>query len=126
MQEMQQNQGAYASQQNQANLASDARMGNIESTIRGSQEAIRIEFDKAAAQRAQQFAKIIADATAEFNIQRQLQQDIVDAVKLELNKLQQQIEQGGSKESGSKYGKSFLPVKELKPPKLCKEEQWRD
>ena len=64
MQEMQQNQGTFASQTNQARLASDARMGTIESTIRGSQEAIRIEFDRAAAQRATQFASLIADATA--------------------------------------------------------------
>ena len=92
--------GEFASQQNQSNLANDTRLGNIESTIRGSQEAIRIEFDKAAAQRAQQFASLIADATAEFNVQRQQQQGIVDAVKLEPDKLQQQIEQGSSKEGG--------------------------
>ena len=126
MQEMQQNQGTFASQTNQARLASDARMGTIEATIRGSQEAIRIEFDRAAAQRAAQFASLIADATAEFNVQRQQQQGIVDAVKLELDKLQQQIEQGGSKEGGKSFGKSFIPVKELKPKTLVKEEQWRD
>ena len=63
MQTMQQDQGTFASQTNQAQMVSDARMGTIESTIRGSQEAIRIEFDRAAAQRAAQFASLIADAT---------------------------------------------------------------
>ena len=126
MQQMQQDQGTFASRVNQKQGTDDARMGTIESTIRGSQEAIRIEFDRSAAQRAAQFASLIADATAEFDKQRKQQQDIVDAVQLELNKLQQQIEQGSSKDNGNKNGKSFLPVKELKPPKLCKEEQWRD
>ena len=119
LQQMLQDQGVHASQVN-------SRIASIESTIRGSQEAIRVEFDRSAASRAQQIAKVISDAKAEFDNQRQLQQGIVDAVRLELDKLQAQIEQGSSKDSGQKFGKSFIPVKDMKPPKLCKEEQWRD
>ena len=126
LQQMQQDQGTFASQVNQAHAATGVRMATIESTIRDREEAIRIEFDRTAAQRAAQLASVIGDAKAEFDKQRQLLQGITDAVQLEFNKLQQQIEQGGSKDNGNKNGKSFLPVKELKPPKLCKEEQWRD
>ena len=119
LQQMQQDQGSFASQAN-------ARMGTIESTIRGSQEAIRVEFDRTAAQNAQQHASVIGDAKAEFDKQRLLLQGVTEAMQLELNKLQQQIEDGGSKGGGNSNSKSFLPVKELKPPKLGKEEQWRD
>ena len=126
LQQMLQDQGTFASQMNQTQGLNDTRMATIESTIRGSQEAIRVEFDRSAAARAVQLATVIADAKAEFDKQRLLQQGIVDAVQLELDKLQKQIELGSSKDSGNKFGKSFIPVKELKPPKLCKEEQWRD
>ena len=93
LQQMQQDQGTFASQVNQTQIANDARMGTIESTIRDREEAIIIEFDRTAAQRAAQLASVIGDAKAEFDKQRQLLQGITDAVQLEFNKLQQQIEQ---------------------------------
>ena len=62
LQKMLQDQSTFASQVNQTQGLNDARMGTIESTIRGSQEAIRVELDRAAAERAQQLASVIADA----------------------------------------------------------------
>ena len=82
LQQMQQDQGTFASQVNQTQGLNDARLGTIESTIRGSQEAIRVEFDRTAAQRAAEFASVIGDAKAEFEKQRQLLQGITDAVQL--------------------------------------------
>ena len=98
----------------------------IETTIRDREEAIRIAFDGTAAQRASELATVVSDAISEFEKQRQLLQEVTAAVQVELHKLQQQVDQSSTKEGGSRGGKSFLPVKELKPPKLCKEEQWRD
>ena len=85
LQQMQLDQGSFASQVN-------ARMGAIESTIRGSQEAIRVEFDRTAATNAAQHASVIGDAKTEFDKQRLLLQDVTEAMRLELNKLQRQIE----------------------------------
>ena len=56
------------------------------------------------------------------------------AVQAELVKLQQQIDDGAARVPGAsggaggehKFNKGFIPVKELKPVKLAKEEQWRD
>ena len=90
------------------------------------EEAIRIAFDTTVAQRAAELAAVVADARSEFDKQRRQLQDISNAVQLEFNKLQQQIEQGNPRDGGNKNGKGFLPIKELKPPKLGKEEQWRD
>ena len=104
LQQMQQDQGTFASQVNQTQLTNDTRVGVIESTIRDREEAIRVEFDRTAAQRAAQLASVIGDAKADFDKQRQLLQGVTDAVQLEFNKLQQQVEQGGSKESGNKNG----------------------
>ena len=63
---MQQYQGTFASQVNQAQAETGVRMANIESTIRDREEAIRIEFDRTAAQRAAQLASVIGDAKTEF------------------------------------------------------------
>ena len=111
LQQMLQDQSTFASQVNQTQGLNDARMGMIESTIRGSQEAIRVEFDRTTAERAQQLASVISDAKNEFEKQRLLQQGIVEAVQLELDKLQKQIEQGGSKDSGNKFGKASFQLK---------------
>ena len=64
LQQMQQDQGTFASQVNQTQLTNDTRVGVIESTIRDREEAIRVEFDRTAAQRAAQIALAISDATA--------------------------------------------------------------
>ena len=82
-------------------------------------------FAQLSAQRAAEMAALVADARTEFDNQRQQLQSITGAVQVEFTKLQQQIDQGGTKESGTKLGKGFLPIKELKPHKLSKEEQWR-
>ena len=98
----------------------------IETIFRDREEAIRAAFDSTAAQRAAELASVVSDARSEFEKQRQLLQEITSAVQVEFHKLQQQVDQGQTKEGGNRGGNSFLPVKELKPPKLCKEEQWRD
>ena len=113
-------QGEFASQINAENRQTSSIIATIETTIRDREEAIRVAFDHTAAQRAAELASVVADARSEFDKQRQLLQDITSAVQLELNKLQQQIEQGSSKDGGNRNGKSFLLVKELKPPKLGK------
>ena len=68
-------------------------------------------------------AAVSAEAKVEFDIQRQQLQPIVTAVHSELVRLQQQIDQGGGGKEGGTQG---FPRKEFKPPKLAKEEQWRE
>ena len=126
LQQIQADQGTFATQMNTEMLQSRNRMLAIETTIRDREEAIRTAFDTTAAQRAAELASVVSDARSEFDKQRQLLQDITNAVQVEFHKLQQQVDQSSTREGGSRGGKSFLPVKELKPPKLCKEEQWRD
>ena len=66
LQQMQQDQGTFASQVNAEQLATNARMATIESTIRDREEAIRVAFDHTAAQRAAELATVVGDARAEF------------------------------------------------------------
>ena len=66
----------------------------------------------------------MAEARTEFDTQRQQLQSITGAVQVEFTKLQQQLDQGSTREAGPKLGKGFLPIKELKPNKFCKEEEW--
>ena len=122
----QQHQGSFASRLNTDIAEMVSRIGAIETTIRDREEAIKIAFDVTAAQRASELAAVVAQAKSEFDTQRQQLQTITGAVQTEFTKLQEQIEQGAAREPGHKFGKGFLPVKELKPPKLAKEEQWRD
>ena len=82
-------------------------------------------FEQMSAPRAAEMAALVADARTEFDNQRQQLQSITGAVQVEFTKLQQQIVQGGTREAGTQLGKGFLPIKELKPHKLSKEEQWR-
>ena len=123
LQQIQQDQGTFATLMNREVSEAKSRMMQMESMIRDREEAIRVALDRTAALRAAEFAKAVSDATSEFATQRQLLQDITTAVQVEFNKLQQQIDQSSGKEGGSRGGNSFLPVKEFKPPKLCKEKQ---
>ena len=122
----QRSQREFASQVNAEQNQTHTIITTIESTIRDREEAIRSMFDQMAAQRAAEMAALVADARTEFDNQRQQLQTISSAVQSEFMKLQQQIDQGGQRDAGGKSGKGFLPLKELKPPKLGKEEQWRD
>ena len=117
--------GQFTTTMNSEIQAINARTSQVESTLRQGGEEIARAFDTSAAQRSAEMAQLIADATAEFATQRATLQNIAQVVEEEFQRLKQQIEQsayGGE----SKTGKGFLPVKELKPPKLGKEDQWRD
>ena len=133
VQQLQQDQGIFATAVNTASGVDRQRMLSIETTIRDREAAIKVAFDDMTAKRAVELTKVVSDAKSEFDKQRQLLQDVTAAVQAEFAnlqqehaKLQQQVNEGGSRDGGSRGGKSFLPVKELKPPKLAKEEQWRD
>ena len=134
LQQVQQDQGAFATTVNAANAADRQRMLAIEIRIRESEEAIKAAFDGTAARTAGELAKVISDAKAEFDAQRQQLQGVTAAVQVELSavqgefaKLQQQVNESSTREGGGKGGgKSFVPLKDLKPAKLGKEEQWRD
>ena len=101
-------------------------MTAIETTIRTREQDIKSMFEAMAAQRAAEMAALVADARAEFESQRQQLQTITGAVQVEFSRLQQQIDQGSTRDAGPKLGKGFLPIKELKPNKLSKEEEWRN
>ena len=115
-------------------------MTNAEVGIQSREDAVRQAFEQAQAQHASELAKVVADARSEFENQRaQLMQvqnqateqlrTVVEAVQLELAQFQSRIDtqSGGSGGRGNpKFGKSFLPLQELKPPKLQKEEQRRE
>ena len=129
LQQLQQDQATFATMVNREVTEAKSRMMQMESMIRDREEAIRVALDRTAANRAAELAKVVSDATSEFATQRQTLQGLTAAVQVEFNKLQQQIDQSGEGsrgDGGNRGGKSFLPVKELKPPKLCKEEQWRE
>ena len=52
---------------------------------------------------------------------------MVAVVEQEFQKVQQQLEQTAARGEGTgKHGKGFLSLKDMKPPKLGKEEQWRE
>ena len=122
----QRQQGEFASQVNIEQHQTNIIIATVESMIRDREEAIRSMFEQVSAQRAAEMAALVADARTEFDKQRQQFESISGAVQVEFTKLQQQIDQVGTKDSGPKLGRGFLPLKELKPPKLSKEEQWRD
>ena len=129
LQQLQQDQATFATMVNREVTEAKSRMMQMESMIRDREEAVRLALDRTAADRARDLAKVVSDATSEFTTQRQTLQGLTAAVQVEFNKLQQQIGQGGGEsreDGGNRGGKSFIPVKELKPAKLCKEEQWRD
>ena len=103
-----------------------SRIGALESTVRQREEAIKSAFDATAAQNATDLAAVVAQAKSEFDAQRVQLQTIAGAVQAEFSKLQQQIDESAAREPGQKFSRGFLPVKELKPPKLATEEQWRE
>ena len=100
------------------------RMSNFETMLRQREEQIRAALDQTAAQRSSELAAVVADATSEFNTQRTTLQSMASAIEAEFQKVRQELEQTGR--GDGKQGKGFLPLKELKPPKLAKEEQWRE
>ena len=119
-------QGEFATQVNNEKRQTGSRIAAIEATIRDREEAIRNRFEQMAAQRAAEMAAVVAEAKSELDNQRLQLQTISNAVQVEFTKLQQQIDQTGSSKDAGKSERSFLPLKELKPSKLGKEEQWRD
>ena len=66
---------------------------------------------------------MIANAKSEFDTQRSNLQKLGTVLEQELRQVQQQV---SGKPADPKYGKGFLPLKELRPPKLAKDEQWRE
>ena len=102
LQQIQTDQGIFATAMNTELLQAKNRMMAMESTIRDREEAIRVALDGTAAQRAAELAKVVSDATSEFAKQRQLLQDVTTSVHLEFSKLQQQIDQGKGREGGSR------------------------
>ena len=94
--------------------------------MRYREEAIRNMIEQLPTQRAAYIAALVTDTRTKFDKQGQQFESISSVVQVEFTKLQQQIDQVGTKDSGQKFGRGFLPVKEVKPPKLSKEEQWRD
>ena len=49
----------------------------------------------------------------------------MSAVEAEFEKVKQKLDQNDGNQGREGKPKGFLPLKELKPPKLAKEEQWR-
>ena len=124
--QFQSDQGTFASIINNDMTTLASRIGVIESTIRQREEAIKSAFDATAAQNATDLAAVVAQAKSEFDAQRAQLQTIAGAVQAEFSKLQQQIDESATREPGQQFSRGFLPVKELKPPRLAKEEQWRE
>ena len=116
-------QGNFATLVNDESARTGFRMTAIETTIRTREQDIKKMVEAMAAQKAAEMAALVADVRAEFESQRQQLQTITGAVQVEFSRLQQQIDQGGTRDAGPKFGKGFLPVKELKPNKLAKEEE---
>ena len=101
LQQIQQDQGTFATLMNREVSEAKSRMMQMESMIRDREQAIRVALDGTAALRAAELAKVVSDATSEFATQRQLLQDITTAVQVEFHKLQQQIDQHGDRDGGS-------------------------
>ena len=115
--------GQFATQINSEMQAMVGRVVTLESTLRRREEEIQAAFDATAAQRAAELAEVIANAKSEFDTQRSNLQKLGTVLEQELRQVQQQV---GDKQADPKYGKGFLPLKELRPPKLAKDEQWRE
>ena len=119
-------QGAFATLVNDESIKAGFRMAAMETMIREIKEQGNSAFEAMAAQKAAEMSTLVADIRAEFESQRKQLQTTTGAVQVEFNRLQQQIDQGGTRDAGPKTVKGFLPVKELKPEKLNKEEEWRN
>ena len=76
-----------------------------------------------AAQRAAELAEVVASARSEFDRQREQLQATQRVIESEFRELQQQV---GEKGTGDKKYRGFLPLKELRPPKLANDTQWRE
>ena len=101
------------------------RIVALEGTLRQREEEIKRAFDVTAAQRAAELAEVVANAKSEFDNQRSNLQKMGQLIESELREVQQQVSSRPGGGDG-KYGKGFLPLKELRPPKLAKDEQWRE
>ena len=123
VQQMEERFGQFATQINAEMQAMVGRVATLESTLRRREEEIQAAFDVTAAQRAAELAEVIANAKSEFDTQRSNLQKMGAVLEEELRQVQQQV---GGKQADPKYGKGFLPLKELRPPKLAKDEQWRE
>ena len=111
-------QGTFATLVNDESARTGARMMAIETMVRTREQDIKDAFEAMAAQKAAEMAVLVADIRAEFESQRKQLQTTTGAVQVEFSRLQQQIDQVGTRDAGPKLGKGFLPVKELKPNKL--------
>ena len=123
VQQMEERFGTFATQINTEMQSIISRVGTLESTLRRREEQIQAAFDATAAQRAAELAEVVANAKSEFDNQRSNLQQMGKLIEEELRQVQQQV---GEKQADPKYGKGFLPLKELRPPKLAKDEQWRE
>ena len=105
IQQLQQDQGTFATLVNAESVATKQRMLAIESMIRDREEAIKAVLDSSAAQRATELANVITGARTEFETARQAAaanaaslQAVTVAEQEEFQKLQQQVDQGGKRE----------------------------
>ena len=95
--QFQQDQGIFASSMNTDIRSIGERIGLIESTIRDREAAIQTAFDVTTAQRAAEFAAVVAQAKSEFDTQRQQLQTIAGTVQTDPTKLQEQVEQSAAR-----------------------------
>ena len=108
-QQLQADQGTFATLANAESVATKQRMLAIESMIRDREEAIKNVLDSTAAQRATELANVVSGARTEFEALRQSLQAITTAVQEEFQKLQQQVDQSSGREGGSRSGKASCP-----------------
>ena len=125
VQQLEERFGQFATQMNVEMQGLTGRIVALESTLRQREEEIKRAFDVTAAQRAAELAEVVANAKSEFDNQRTNLQKMGQIIESELREVQQQVSSRPGGGDG-KYGKGFLPLKELRPPKLAKDEQWRE
>ena len=114
----------FATQTNADGQALTSRVASLEGALRQREEEIKQILEVTAAQRATELAEVVANAKSEFDNQRAQLQNMGRIIEAELREVQQQV--GGRQSGDPKQGKGFLPLKELRPPKLAKDEQWRE
>ena len=142
--QFQSDQGTFASMVNNELRGLASRIGTLESTLRQREEEIQSAFEATTAKHATDLATVISQAKSEFDTQRAKQEalsaeaqvervkmeSVASAVQAEFSKLQQQVDDSAAKssghDSGPKFNRGFIPVKQLQPAKLVKEEQWRE
>ena len=123
VQQLEERFASFATQTNADGQVLTTRVAELESALRQREEAIKHILEATAAQRATELAEVVASAKTEFDTQRANLQAMGRVIEAELREVQQQV--SGKMGSDPKY-KGFLPLKELRPPKLVKDEQWRE